>query len=167
MPYLGTLGQQQRFAKSLDGIVSDPMDAEQQVNISGGELGELKNIAHRSSIQMCIVLVIFLLAPIHMLTWSFFGGPRFFSGSYHALTTTNQPQGELTGANQAALDYFAWLDLLREKYIDHLTDYIESYSILMKRLGECCCSFHPHLSDARLIGIRAVFSLWLGSACLC
>jgi len=77
----GTLGQQQRFAKSLDGIVSDPMDAEQQVNISGGELGDL------------------------------------------------------SGPNQTTLDYFAWLDLLREKYIDHLTDYIESYSILMKRLG--------------------------------
>lgn len=67
MPYLGTLGQQQRFAKSLDGIVSDPMDAEQQVNISGGELGELKNIARRSSIQTCIVSVIFCWQPIHML----------------------------------------------------------------------------------------------------
>ena len=27
------------------------------------------------------------------------------------------------------------MEQLREKYIDHLTDYIESYAILMKRLG--------------------------------
>ena len=77
MPYLGTLGQQQRFAKSLDGIVSDPMDAEQQVNISGGELGELKNIAHRSSIQMCIVLVIFFAGTYPYVDMEFFWGASF------------------------------------------------------------------------------------------
>jgi len=30
--------------------------------------------------------------------------------------------------------YFEWLEELRQKYIDHLTDNIESYDILMKRL---------------------------------
>ena len=39
------------------------------------------------------------------------------------------------GQNMVTLEYFDWLDALREKYIDHLTDHIESYAVLMKRLG--------------------------------
>jgi hypothetical protein len=39
------------------------------------------------------------------------------------------------GINTATVEYFGWLGLVREKYIDHLTDCIEEYPILMKRLG--------------------------------
>jgi hypothetical protein len=42
---------------------------------------------------------------------------------------------ESSEINSATVDYFGWLGLVREKYIDHLTDYIEEYPILMKRLG--------------------------------
>ncbi len=39
------------------------------------------------------------------------------------------------GINTATVEYFGWLGLVQEKYIDHLTDHIEEYPILMKRLG--------------------------------
>lgn len=39
------------------------------------------------------------------------------------------------GRNIALLDYFDWLGALREKYIDHLTDNMESYPPLVKHYG--------------------------------
>lgn len=77
----GNIGKQSKFAKSFDGIISDPMEADQEVN----------------------------LFP--------------------------EPIREGEAPNQALLDYFAWTNQIRDKYIDHLTDNIESYPILMKKFG--------------------------------
>ena len=67
----GNIGKQSKFAKSFDGIISDPMEADQEVN----------------------------LFP--------------------------EPIREGEAPNQALLDYFAWTNQIRDKYIDHLTDNIE------------------------------------------
>jgi len=77
----GNIGKQSKFAKSFDGIISDPNEADQEVN----------------------------LFP--------------------------EPIREGEAPNQALLDYFSWTNQIRGKYIDHLTDNIEAYPILMKKFG--------------------------------
>jgi len=78
----GNLGKSSKFAKSFDGIISDPMEAAQEINLFPDTL-----------------------------------------------------DGSGGRGNQALVDYIDWMDALRTKYVDHLTDEIESYPILVKKLG--------------------------------
>lgn len=51
------------------------------------------------------------------------------------VTLTLAPLDGSDGINTEVQDYFDWLEAIREKYIDHLADNVESYDVLRQKLS--------------------------------